>query len=408
MKLFRYKQPQQSICYFETNKQIEIPQPYIHKQVRAMWVSNVLNMDLPNVTDITSYQDEIMTLVETCKAFHINTIFFQVRTNNDAFYASKLNPYSRFYTGVEGLEPPFDVLKWVIETIKKNNIEFHAWCNPYRVSMDGKLSKSDYLETCDDLNFAKRFPEHTCLDQKGQIILNPAKHEVKQHIIDSMVELAVTYGIDGIHFDDYFYPYAGLSETDNDEKEFHNQQTYKDLGDFRRAHVTDVIKGVYHALKNLNKHIQFGVSPFGIYKNRSNDEDGMRVSHKTSQSYDNQYADALLWIKEGILDYIVPQIYWEFGHEIAPFADIALWWIDKMKESQVRLYIGHAAYRLGSEGDYENPMEIVNQVTFVNAHNKVDGNVFFTYRTFISDGLSKNGMMELKKLLSGGSIYENQ
>jgi len=407
MKLFKFKQPEEKICYYQTSKQIDIPHTYTEKPFRAMWVSNVVNIDLPTVEDIKSYQTKIMHMIKTCQDFNINAVIFQVRTNNDAFYTSKLNRYSRYFTGEEGKQPPFDVLKWIIEQTKEAGIEFHAWCNPYRVSMDGKLSKSEYFKTCDDLNFAKKHPEHTCLDTRGQIILNPAKQEVKQHIIDSMVELATHYLIDGIHFDDYFYPYAGLLEQDDDALQFKQQTVYQDLGDFRRAQVTDVIEGVQKALKKLNPNIRFGVSPFGIYKNRSNDPEGINISSKSSQSYDNQYADALLWIKEGMVDYIVPQIYWEFGHEVAPFADILTWWVEHLKDTHVDLYIGHGAYRLGNEGEFENPMEIVNQIKFANQFENVKGNVFFTYKTFINELQSKKGMTELKKLLTKAEDDEN-
>lgn len=400
MKLHRYKNPEAFIYYYDTKTPIEIPNQYHEKGFRALWVSNVVNIDLPTIEDLKLYQEKIRHMIHTCQSYHINAIFFQVRTNNDAFYASKLNPYSRYFTGSEGQKPPFDVLAWIIKETKSAGIEFHAWCNPYRVSMDGKMSIDAYFETCDDLNFAKKHREHIVLDTRGQIILNPAKAEVKQHIIDSMIELATTYDIDGIHFDDYFYPYAGLSDTLNDLPQFKQQDTYKDLGDFRRAQVTDVIDGVHKALKHHAPHIRFGVSPFGIYKNRSNDPDGMNISSKSSQSYDNQFADAMLWVKEEMVDYIVPQIYWEFGHEIAPFADILTWWVDHMKDSKVDLYIGHGAYRLGNEGEFENPLEIVNQVMFANQFDVVKGNVFFTYKTFINETQSKAGMLALKKLLT--------
>ncbi len=407
MKLYKFKHPDEPICYFQTNHQIEIPETFDLKQFRAMWVSNVFNIDLPTVEDIDIYQKKVIEMLETCVSYNINAIFFQVRTTNDAFYESKLNPYSRFLTGKEGKKPPFDVLKWIIEEAKQRKIEFHAWCNPYRVSMKSPMTPEEYLKDCDDLNFAKIHPELTVLDKNGQIILNPAKKEVKQFIIDSMVELAKNYNVDGIHFDDYFYPYAGLDETRNDLSDFAERDNQAhSLGDFRRQNVTDVIQGVHHALKHLNPKIRFGVSPFGIWKNIANDSKGSNTDPKCSQSYDNQYADAYLWVKEEYIDYIVPQIYWEFGHPIAPFADILEWWVKLLQDSKVDLYIGHGAYRLGNEGEFENIHEITNQLKYANQYPEVKGNVFFTYKTFINKDKSEMGMKEVKKLLTRRVIDE--
>jgi uncharacterized lipoprotein YddW (UPF0748 family) len=401
MKLFKYKNPDQPICYYQTTQQIEIPDQFQSKNFRALWVSNVVNIDLPTTEDIDTYQKKVMEMLDTCVSYNINAIFFQVRTTNDAFYESKLNPYSRYLTGKEGRKPPFDVMKWIIDEAKKRKIEFHAWCNPYRVSMNASVTAEDYLKACDDLNFAKQRPDLIVLDKKGQIILNPAKQEVKEFIIKSMVEIAENYDVDGIHFDDYFYPYAGLDDKINDLEEFEQRTDVSmTLGDFRRQNVTDVIKGVHDALKKSSPKVRFGVSPFGIWKNKANDPKGSNTDPKCSQSYDNQYADAYLWVKKGYVDYIVPQIYWEFGHAIAPFADILEWWVNLLKDSKIDLYIGHGAYRLGNEGEFENPFEIVNQLKYANQYPVVKGNVFFTYKTFINKDKSEKGMNELKKLLT--------
>ncbi|PKK99714.1 MAG: hypothetical protein CVV57_01290 [Tenericutes bacterium HGW-Tenericutes-2] len=401
MKLYKYKNPTEPICYYQTNTQIEIPDTYQSKDFRAMWVSNVVNIDLPTTEDIKTYQEKVIEMLETCVSYNINAIFFQVRTTNDAFYESKLNPYSRFLTGKEGKKPPFDILKWIIEEAKRRKIEFHAWCNPYRVSMKSEMSAEEYLKNCDDLNYAKKHPELIVLDKNGQIILNPAKKEVKQFIIDSMVELASNYEIVGIHFDDYFYPYAGLSDEKNDLADYAQRENQAhDLGDFRRQNVTDVIKGVHEALKKSNPNVRFGVSPFGIWKNKASDPKGSNTDPKCSQSYDNQYADAYLWVKNEYIDYIVPQIYWEFGHPIAPFGDILDWWVKLLNHSKVDLYIGHGAYRLGNDGEFENIHEITNQLRYANQYPVVKGNVFFTYKTFINKEKSELGMNELKKLLT--------
>jgi len=407
MKLFHYKANDKPINYFKTNEQIIIPDTYQEKPFRAFWVSNVVNIDLPTTKDVKAYKDAVIKMLDTALEYNLTAIFFQVRTTNDAFYASKLNPYSRFLTGKEGLEPPFDVMNFVINETKKRDLEFHAWCNPYRVSMGHKGSVESYYETCDDLNFAKQNQDLTLVDTNGQIILNPTKEAVKQFIVDSMIEITEQYDIDGIHFDDYFYPYAGLNEKHNDQADYEARTDQSQtLGDFRRMHVTDVIKRVHQAIKQVNPNVRFGVSPFGIWMNKINDSRGSNTDKACSQSYDNQYADTYTWVKNAYVDYVVPQIYWEFGHKIAPHADILKWWVDLCKDSKVELYIGHAAYRLGQEGEFENPQEVVNQLKFANQHETVKGNVFFTYKNFIETNEVYDGMQAIKRCLTKGDLSE--
>lgn len=400
MKLFKYTNKEEPIVYLDTDKQVIIPEKYNKKEVRGMWVSNVVNIDLPTCENIENYKSQVIQMLETAKSYNINVIYFQVRTTNDAFYKSKLNPSSRYLVGTEGKEMPFDIMAWIIEETHKRNIEFHAWCNPYRVSADGKLSKEDYLNTCDDLNYAKRHPEDVFMDTNGKLILNPTRDTVIKHVIDSMIELATNYNVDGIHFDDYFYPYSGLHEEDNDLKDFENRLDKSlDLGDFRRTKVNEVIKGVYDAVKKVNPNMKFGVSPFGIWKNKDTDPTGSNTAPACSESYYNQYADTYTWIKEGYIDYVVPQIYWEFGHKIAPFADICDWWVSVCKDTTVDLYIGHGAYRLGNAGEFENKFEVANQIKYANQYETVKGNILFTYKNFIDKEKAFEGMQEIKKLL---------
>ena len=402
MKLFYYKDQNKPINYFETNEQVVIPNEYIEKPVRAFWVSTVENIDLPIMNDEKEYKKLLDEIIENANKFNINTIFFQVRPLNDAFYKSNLNPYSRYLTGKEGLEPKFDVLKYIIDQAKKSNIEIHAWCNPYRVSRPiGDLSKDQYLDTLDNLNFAKKHKELVIMDENKQLILNPTKEEVKQFIIESMLEILKNYDVKGIHWDDYFYPYAKLSEEYNDLKEYENRiNKDQSLGDFRREHVTDVIKRLHKAVKNYNKDLEFGVSPFGIWQSKYNNEKGSNTARNTSASYSNQYADTYLWVKEEYIDYIIPQLYWEFGHPLAPFADLTKWWASVVRGTNVKLYIGHASYRLGKEGEFENVDEVSNQLKYANNYKEVSGNVFFTYKNFKNIEVSKEGMESIRKTMN--------
>jgi len=215
-----------------------------------------------------------------------------------------------------------------------------------------------------------------------------------------MLEILENYDVAGIHFDDYFYPYAGLSDNDNDLADYEQSGKLVSLDQFRRDQITEVIKRLNDEIKAKHPGKRFGVSPFGIWKNKASDILGSNTDPRCSESYSNQYADSLLWIKEGYIDYIVPQLYWDFAHPLAPFADLAVWWSDAVKGTKVDLYIGHGAYRLGSEGGYENPLEVVNQLKFANQFDTVKGNIFFTYKTFIDKDKSEQGMKLVCELLN--------
>ncbi|MFP4178024.1 MAG: glycoside hydrolase family 10 protein [Acholeplasmataceae bacterium] len=385
-----------TLTFRNSDRPIDIPETVTLKPFRAWWVSNVLNIDLPTMEDTDLYRHRVIRMLDEAKRWGMTAIFFQVRTTSDAFYRSNLNPYSRYLTGKEGKTPPFDAFMWVIEEAKKRAIECHAWMNPYRVSVKGDLSKEDYLATCDDRNFAKRHPEHVLVDRKGLLILNPARKAVKDHIVETMVEVARNYPIDGIHFDDYFYPYAGGIDDEADYLE--NSNAYRTKGDFRRAQVTEVIRRVRDAVKSVDPGLRFGISPFGIWRNEDVDPRGSNTDPKCSQSYDDQYADTRSWVKEKLIDYIVPQIYWGFAHPLAPFADLVNWWADLCAKSEVDLYIGHGVYRLGNKPDYLNPLETVDQVRYANHFPAVKGNVFFTYHTFV-DHADDEAILALKESL---------
>lgn len=402
MKLFYYKNNKEPINYFETDEQVIIPDEYKEKELRAFWVSTVVNIDLPVMRDEKEYKKELDEIIENALKYNINVIYFQVRPTNDAFYKSDLNPYSRFLTGEEGKEPYFDVLQYIIDKAKPHGIEIHAWCNPYRVSMRLEdLHKDDYLKSLHDLNFAKQNPDLVITDSNNQLIFNPTKEEVKDFIIKSMVEILENYDVKGIHWDDYFYPYSPLSDHDNDLSDYENRED-KDMSleDFRRFHVTDVIRRTHIAVKEVNEHLQFGVSPFGIWQSKYSDPRGSNTAKGTSESYKGQYADTYEWVKKEYIDYIVPQLYWELGNSVAPFADLAKWWANVVKDTNVKLYIGHASYRLGNEGEFENPKEVVNQLKYVGNYDEIDGHVFFTYKNFKDKDVLKEGMLELKKVLN--------
>ena len=221
MKLYRMNS-NETIKYFGNNEEIDIPE-YVFKEsdVRGVWVSNVANIDTPKGLEKEAYQEYLKNMIANIASYNMNTIIFQVRPASDAYYKSKLNPWSRYITGIEGKDPGFDVLAFVIEQAKKYDIKVHAWMNPYRVSVAAldvehstlEDAQQAYLESLDDLNFAKRHPEHTIVDGANKIILSPSHPEVIDFVTQSILEVVENYDVEGVHIDAVSYTHLTLPTT---------------------------------------------------------------------------------------------------------------------------------------------------------------------------------------------------
>lgn len=397
MKLKKYN-TNEYVHYWNSAEIVMIPE-YEKKpnEVRGVWVSTVANIDTPKGLPVEEYKTYLSKMIENIASYNINTIIFQVRPMSDAFYPSKLNPWSRFITGVEGQDPGFDVFAYVIETAKKYNIKVHAWMNPYRVSSAsleqlGK-TKEEFLETLATNNFARLHPEHTIVDGAGKIILSPSHPEVIDFVTKSIIEVAENYDIEGVHIDDYFYPYAKIPET-NEHEDYLKYRACESqtLDDFRRMNVDIMIKNIHDELKNLfsktGKKVQFGISPFAIYRTHSSIveggwECGSYNSKGALQCYSELYSDVYKWMKEHWIDYVVPQIYFPFERQDVTYHDLTRWWSNIAKETDTILYIGTGLYQMGSNEFWQNPDEIVNQLAFNQNFENIAGSIFFTYHDLV-------------------------
>lgn len=397
MKLKKYN-TNENVHYWNSAEMVMIPE-YEKKpnEVRGVWVSTVANIDTPKGLPVEEYKAYLSKMIENIASYNINTIIFQVRPMSDAFYPSKLNPWSRFITGVEGQDPGFDVFAYVIETAKKYNIKVHAWMNPYRVSSAsleqlGK-TKEEFLETLATNNFARLHPEHTIVDGAGKIILSPSHPEVIDFVTKSIIEVAENYDIEGVHIDDYFYPYAKIPET-NEHEDYLKYRACESqtLDDFRRMNVDIMIKNIHDELKNLfsktGKKVQFGISPFAIYRTHSSIveggwECGSYNSKGALQCYSELYSDVYKWMKEHWIDYVVPQIYFPFERQDVTYHDLTRWWSNIAKETDTILYIGTGLYQMGSNEFWQNPDEIVNQLAFNQNFENIAGSIFFTYHDLV-------------------------
>lgn len=373
------------ITYYGTANPVTIPttRHNTKQELRGVWVATIWNLDMPVHTSQTQYKAEFNKILDTLEDYNMNAIFFQVRPNNDAMYESQLNPWSRFLTGTEGVNPGWDPLPWMIEESHKRGIEFHAWFNPFRVFVAG-LSTN---------NYASVHPEYVIYPgAAGNEILNPGEPAVRQHIIDTVMEVANKYDIDGVHFDDYFYPYGGLT-YDKDAFQYNKYNPLElSVADWRRENVNDVVRRVKEGLTQVNKDnyksIQFGISPFGVWAHKSSNSLGSNTANGV-QSYFDLFADSLRWIKEEWIDYIIPQVYWEFTEPNAQYADVVKWWVDQVKGTNVNLYIGNSIYRYEengwNSGPWTDPYEIDHQLLYNSKFSEITGSVYFRYKYLVDE-----------------------
>lgn len=413
MKLHKFNK-RNLVTFFDTKKPIDLPEyKYDENKVRGVWVSNVANIDTPIMQDVESYKEYLVKMVENIASYNMNTIIFQVRPTNDAYYKSKLNPWSKFITGEEGKDPGFDVLEFVINEAKKYGIQVHAWMNPYRVGMkplqEMGLSKEQYLETLAPNNYARLHPEDTTVDGLNKVILKPASDSVIKFVADTIMEVVDNYDVTGVHIDDYFYPYAKIpyeEEKEDYELALKNNPELT-FDDWRRNNVDKMIQSIHDGLKKsfskTGKLVEFGISPFAIYRTHiSLKENGWeKGSYNTPgclQCYSELYSDIYKWMKEGWIDYVVPQVYFPFERKDVTYHDLVKWWNERAGETNTKLYIGQGIYQMGATPFWSNPLEIDNQLRFNQNFENVGGTIFFTYKDFVpGQNTTKNAAIALVK-----------
>jgi uncharacterized lipoprotein YddW (UPF0748 family) len=388
------------VNYYQTDIPVELPTSYTEKEaeIRAVWVATVSNIDIGLHTNEAAYKNEILTMLNRLEELNFNLIFFQTRPMNDAFYESDYAPWSRYITGQEGVDPGWDIFQFIIEEAHLRGIEVHAWLNPYRVST-GTTDKATQLSLLHDDNFAKQNPDLVIQDLNGRLILNPGEPQVRAYITNVINELMSKYDVDGIHFDDYFYSYGGTAHVQDDDAYQRTKLTNETKDDWRRRNVDTLVMNLSLTInnwnRNQNKHVKFGISPFGIWQ--SGGDYGSNTSPSTLQSYSAQYADTRKWVVEGWLDYIMPQLYWEFDHSLAPFADLVDWWAELCETYDVDLIIGQGFYRY-SDNSWTNPDEMTEQIRYMTQYDSIIGSSIFSYRTLNSS--NANVVQALDRLQS--------
>ncbi|HEX3168112.1 MAG TPA: family 10 glycosylhydrolase [Chitinophagaceae bacterium] len=345
-------------------------------EFRGVWIASVDNIDWPpkGMTNPDSQRTEFIRQLEMHKSNGMNAVIVQVRPAADAFYPSQFEPWSQWLTGVQG-QPPFpyyDPLEFMIKETHKRGMEFHAWCNPYRA--DFKIGASSIAP-----NHVTRIHPEWFLDYGDKKYFDPASEEVQRFVVKVVTDIVHRYDVDAIHMDDYFYPYriAGKEFPDDDSYKRSKSKLNKD--DWRRSNVDTIMKMLSVAIKKEKPWVQFGISPFSVWRN--NDKDPRGSDSKAGQTnYDDLYADILLWLKEKWVDYVAPQLYLEIGHDKIDYAKMLEWW---SKNSYGRnLYIGLGIYRSGSNAAWKNPNELPNQIKLLRQYSNVQGSIYFSSKSF--------------------------
>ena len=314
------------------------------REFRGAWIQAV-NGQFIGMSTI-EMQQMLTTQLDALQRAGINAIIFQVRPEADALYMSYYEPWSRYLTGEQGLapDPYWDPLQWMIDESHKRGMELHAWINPYRAKTKGTKElglKHPY----------KSNPERF-IDYDGMLIFNPALQENRDYICTIVTDIVKRYDVDGLHIDDYFYPYPVPGLEFNDEQSFLvDPRGFADKGDWRRDNENLLVEQLHHTIRGVKPWVKFGISPFGIYRNQKSDPEGSMTNGL--QNYDDLYADILLWIDKGWVDYTIPQLYWEIGHKAADYETLVGWWAEHA--SGRPLFVGQDVMRTVRAADVNDP-----------------------------------------------------
>lgn len=425
------------ICIFLTN--FSFAQKALKREFRGVWIASVANIDWPSRPALSpeKQREEFRKILNHHEKSGINAVIVQVRPSADAFYRSDLEPWSEWLTGEKGKypDPEYDPLTFMVEEAHERSMEFHAWLNPYRAIFDAEKFYEDsthiHLDTLnnliqnlvseDSLNTSGQLSkkEHNNLLQLldvdstlliykhpdwflqygNKIYFDPGFPEVQDHIARVVEDIVTRYDVNAIHMDDYFYPYriAGIEFPDSLSFRKYGSTYSHELKEYwRRENVNSIVKQLSETIKSIKPFVKFGISPFGVWRNASVDPAGSAT--KAGQTnYDDLYADVLKWQKEKWIDYIIPQIYWYRGFNLADYEILARWWNEN--HYGVQVYIGQGLYRVNADSKTEawrNPMEIPEQIELNRSLPNIQGSCFFSSKSMINNPIGVTDILRDK------------
>lgn len=345
-------------------------------EFRGVWIATVMGIDWPPQKASTEMQKaDFIRQLDLHKRNGMNAIVAQIRPSGDAFYPSPYEPWSQWLSGTQGKAPaPFyDPLAFMIQETHKRGMEFHAWLNPYRAEFS--IGKSSIAAD----NMLRKHPEWF-LTYGTTRYFDPSNKQVQQFVVDVIRDIVRRYDVDAIHMDDYFYPYPIGGKAFPDDEAYRKSGTSLNKGDWRRSNVDSIIRKIDVAIKTTKPWVKFGISPFSVWRNIKDDTQGSD-SKAGLTNYDDLYADILLWLRKGWIDYVTPQLYREIGDHLVAYEKLVAWWAANSFGKHV--YIGHGIYRFNENNpNWKQPSQIPNQIKILRSTPGVQGSIYFSSKSF--------------------------
>ncbi len=374
------------------------PLPEPMREFRGVWVASVANIDWPSKRGLSTEQQqkELIDIMDKCKELNMNAVLFHIRPAADAMYKSDLEPWSPFLTGEMGKapEPFYDPLEMAVTEAHKRGMELHTWFNPYRALLNPDKEKvSDNHISKTKPNIVKRYGEYLWMD--------PGEKETQEHSLAVILDVVKRYNIDGIHIDDYFYPYKIKDKKTDKIVDFPDEESYKkyqdmggklDRGDWRRDNVNQFIERFYADTKKIKPWVKVGISPFGMWR------PGYPKQIKGFDQYEELYADARLWLRKGWVDYFTPQLYWNIANPDTSFVALLQWWCGESAETSKRpiwpgLYTGRITNEPKGDGKAYCSKEIEYQIKWCRLTPNATGQVHFSMKTFFRSPNNLNDVL---------------
>ena len=347
-------------------------------EFRGVWVATVNNIDWPasGITDPANQKAEYIRLLNKHQKNGMNAMIVQIRPSADAFYPSAYEPWSEWLTGTQGKPPSpyYDPLQFMIEETHKRGMEFHAWLNPYRAVHN--IASSSIAA-----NHITRIHPEWFLTYGDKKYFDPGNKEAQKFVVNVVRDIVKRYEVDAIHMDDYFYPYRIPGKEFPDEASYRKSGTVLSKDDWRRSNTDSIIQAISTVIKQEKRLCRFGISPFSVWRNIEKDPVRGSDSQSGQTNYDDLYADILLWLQKGWIDYVTPQLYFTIGHPKVDYAKMVDWW---SRHSFGRhIYIGHGIYKAGaSEAGWKNAEELPNQIKLLRLYPNVQGSIYYSSRIF--------------------------
>ncbi|MFD5836864.1 glycoside hydrolase family 10 protein [Streptomyces collinus] len=352
-------------------------------EMRGVWIASVANRDWPSKSGLSAAQQraELLTHLDTAAGNRLNTVFFQVRPTADAMWPSPYEPWSQYLTGTQGKDPGWDPLGTAVEEAHARGLQLHAWFNPYRVAVHADPSRLAASHP------ARENPDWV-VTYGGKLFYNPGLPEVRAFVEDAMLDAVAKYPVDGVHFDDYFYPYPVAGQTFDDDAAYDEHGGgFPDRAAWRRDNIDRLVRETADRVKEVRPGARFGISPFGVWRNAGTDPLGSDTTAGV-ETYDDLHADTRKWVREGWIDYIVPQLYWNIGFAAADYAKLLPWWAEAARDSSTQLYVGEALYKAGDPAQpaaWQESGELSRHLRLAGEYPQVRGHVYFAAKDVAAD-----------------------